>query len=470
MRIARAVTAARVPTTMLKFFKPIGTTAAASSAASSSSSAATLTGRKRTAEEAALSPNGGGGAGGAAADSSSSSASKRRAVDSEAAEVQCIAAVEKAIVEAEHPTSPREVGQLRLLQSSSPASPTPSPAATTAATTTAGTTDAAAAAVAPTEALAALGIDVHSSWAAVVAGEARKPYFKSLSSFLAAQRAKATVYPPPEHVFSALRACPLDSVRVVILGQDPYHGPGQAHGLAFSVLPGVPPPPSLVNILKEAAADVGIAKPSHGCLLPWARQGVLLLNAVLTVERGAANAHQGKGWEEFTTAIIRAVNDKRNNVVFMLWGQPAQKKASFVSKAKHCVLESVHPSPLSAYRGFFGCKHFSKANGYLVSKGLQPIDWRLAGVPLQLDALPASPPPPATTTTGSASSSSSASGSGSSGAGVVSPRKQKAAPAVADEAAPQQQVAEGEDWRLGAAEGSAGAGGSSSGSSGSTSV
>jgi uracil-DNA glycosylase len=228
-------------------------------------------------------------------------------------------------------------------------------------------------------ALAALDINVHSSWAPVILAEARKPYFKKLQEFLASRRGKkdVTVYPRHEDVFSALRLTPLDTVKVVILGQDPYHQPGQAHGLAFSVQRGVATPPSLVNMLKEAAEDVGIRKPGHGNLEHWARQGVLLLNAVLTVERGAANSHQKQGWEELTTAIIRAVNAQRSGVVFLLWGKPAQVKASLVDRGRHRVLEAAHPSPLSAYKGFFGCKHFSQTNAYLASKGKAPIDWNL---------------------------------------------------------------------------------------------
>jgi uracil-DNA glycosylase len=243
-----------------------------------------------------------------------------------------------------------------------------------------------------TAALAALDINVHSSWAPVVLAEARKPYFKKLQAFLLERRGKAVVYPPASDVFSALRLTPLDAVRVVILGQDPYHQPGQAHGLAFSVQRGVQAPPSLANMLKEAADDVGIRKPSHGNLEYWARQGVLLLNAVLTVERGAANAHQKQGWEEFTTAIIRAVNAQRSGVVFLLWGKPAQVKAALVDRSRHRVLEAAHPSPLSAYRGFLGCKHFSAANAYLASQGKTPIDWNLdppGGGPNEAQAGPA---------------------------------------------------------------------------------
>lgn len=242
------------------------------------------------------------------------------------------------------------------------------------------------AALPPADAVAslqALGIRIHPSWAPVVLAESKKAYFPKLTAYVAAQRAKAVVYPSPENVYSALALTPLDSVAVVILGQDPYHGPGLAHGLAFSVQKGVQTPPSLVNMLKEVDADIGpsggIRQPSqkHGNLAYWAQQGVLLLNAVLTVTQATPNSHQGQGWEEFTSAIVKAVNERQKGVVFMLWGLPAQKKGALVSRAKHCVLEAPHPSPLSAHRGFLGCKHFSKANEYLKAQGRKTVDWSL---------------------------------------------------------------------------------------------
>jgi uracil-DNA glycosylase len=201
---------------------------------------------------------------------------------------------------------------------------------------------------------------------------------EQLSAFLRAElRAGQTIYPPPKRIFAALDATPFDRVKVVILGQDPYHGPGQAHGLCFSVLPGVPIPPSLQNIFVELEQDLGIARPDHGCLLPWAHQGVLLLNAVLTVERGRAGSHQGRGWEGFTDAIIEHLNRERDGLVFLLWGSPAQSKGRLVDAQRHRVLKAPHPSPLSAHRGFFGCCHFSKTNQWFADRGQAPIEWRL---------------------------------------------------------------------------------------------
>ncbi|KZZ43254.1 uracil-DNA glycosylase, partial [Oleiphilus sp. HI0118] len=195
------------------------------------------------------------------------------------------------------------------------------------------------------------------------------------------RKAGKQIYPPENLVFNALNSTPFERVSVVILGQDPYHGSGQAHGLSFSVQPGVAIPPSLVNIYKELYSDVGAVPPMHGCLTSWAEQGVLLLNAVLTVEQGNAGAHQGKGWEQFTDEVIRALNDQRENIVFILWGNYAQKKGAFIDQSKHCVLTSAHPSPLSAHRGFLGSKPFSQCNAYLKSKGLPEVNWSL---PLQL--------------------------------------------------------------------------------------
>ncbi len=221
-------------------------------------------------------------------------------------------------------------------------------------------------------------IKLDESWKTALTPEFDKPYMAQLRTFLAAQKAAGKrIFPKGSAYFRALDLTPLDQVRVVILGQDPYHGEGQAHGLCFSVQPGVKTPPSLVNIYKEMQTDLGIMPARHGFLEHWAKQGVLLLNSVLTVEMGMAAAHQGKGWEQFTDAVIRAVNDQPHPVVFILWGAYAQKKAAFVDARRHLVLKSVHPSPLSAYNGFFGSRPFSKTNDFLVSKGYAPIDWAL---------------------------------------------------------------------------------------------
>ncbi len=199
-----------------------------------------------------------------------------------------------------------------------------------------------------------------------------------LSEFLRAElRAGKTIYPPPKRIFAALDATPFEQVKVVILGQDPYHGPGQAHGLCFSVLPGVPPPPSLLNIFAEIERDLHIPRPDHGCLLPWARQGVLLLNSVLTVERGLAGSHQGKGWEGFTDAVIDALNREREGLVFLLWGSYAQAKGKLIDSRRHRLLKAPHPSPLSAHRGFIGCGHFSMTNRWLRENSQPEIDWKL---------------------------------------------------------------------------------------------
>lgn len=215
-------------------------------------------------------------------------------------------------------------------------------------------------------------------WKEHLADEFRQPYMQALAEFLAAEEnAGKILFPDSEHCFNALNSTPLDQVRVVILGQDPYHGPGQAHGLCFSVRPNVPTPPSLVNIFKEIQSDLGILPPDHGCLQPWAEQGVLLLNSVLTVVQGQAGAHQGKGWETFTDRVIETVNRERDGVVFLLWGSYAKKKGQHIDRNRHLVLEGPHPSPLSAYRGFFGCKHFSRANEWLVEQGRRPINWDL---------------------------------------------------------------------------------------------
>ena len=221
-------------------------------------------------------------------------------------------------------------------------------------------------------------IRLHPSWLERLRGEFDSPYMQALRTYLVAERqAGKRIFPRASEWFSALDLTPLEEVRVVILGQDPYHGIGQAHGLCFSVRPGVRTPPSLVNIYKEMEADLGIPPASHGCLDHWARQGVLLLNAVLTVEMGLAASHQGRGWERFTDAVIRLVNARAEPVVFMLWGSHAQKKAAFVDAERHLVLKAPHPSPLSAHTGFFGCRHFSRANAFLEAHGQQPIDWAL---------------------------------------------------------------------------------------------
>ncbi len=216
------------------------------------------------------------------------------------------------------------------------------------------------------------------SWQAHLNGEFEKDYMQMLNAFLDNEKEDGKViYPHSSNWFHALETTPLNEVKVVIIGQDPYHQPNQAHGLCFSVLPEVKTPPSLVNIYKELEADLGIHRPNHGYLEYWAEQGVLLLNAVLTVEDSKANAHQGKGWEKFTDKIISTVNEQCNEVVFLLWGGYAQKKGAIIDTTKHCVLKSTHPSPLSAYRGFLGCRHFSQANTYLEQHGKSQIDWQL---------------------------------------------------------------------------------------------
>lgn len=220
------------------------------------------------------------------------------------------------------------------------------------------------------------------SWQRALAPVLQSREMDDLTRFLAARSAVgARILPPEEERFRAFELTPLSSVKVVILGQDPYHGPGQAHGLAFSVQPGVRVPPSLLNIFKEAAVDLGLARPTHGFLEHWARQGVLLLNDVLTVESGKAGAHQGRGWEALTDAAVRAVNDLPQPVAFLLWGKPAQKKAGFVDSGRHLVLSAPHPSPLAAHRGFFGSRPFSQVNGWLQAQGRTPIDWALPALP-----------------------------------------------------------------------------------------
>lgn len=216
------------------------------------------------------------------------------------------------------------------------------------------------------------------SWKARVGEYLARPDMQALSEFLRAElRAGKTIYPPPKKIFAALDTTPFEQVKVVLIGQDPYHGPSQAHGLCFSVLPGVQIPPSLENMLKEIESDVGIPRPEHGCLISWARQGVLLLNSVLTVERGKPESHKGKGWEGFTDAVVDRLNREREDLVFLLWGSYAQQKGKLVDGRRHLVLKAPHPSPLSAHRGFFGCGHFSKVNKWLEDHDLAPIDWRL---------------------------------------------------------------------------------------------
>tara|TARA_R110002167_G_scaffold183258_2_gene383723 strand:- start:2137 stop:2856 length:720 start_codon:yes stop_codon:yes gene_type:complete len=220
-------------------------------------------------------------------------------------------------------------------------------------------------------------MNITSDWKGYLADEFKKDYMQSLQQFLQSEKQKKTLYPDESEYFNALNTTPFSQVKVVILGQDPYHGEGQAHGLSFSVKPNVKIPPSLMNIYKELNMDLGITPVDHGYLLPWAEQGVLLLNSVLTVEAKKPGSHQNKGWETFTDKIIEMINEKHEGVVFMLWGAYAQKKGRHIDREKHCVLESVHPSPLSAYRGFLGCQHFSKANKYLTRIGKEPIKWAL---------------------------------------------------------------------------------------------
>lgn len=218
-------------------------------------------------------------------------------------------------------------------------------------------------------------VKIEKSWQEVLQPEFDKPYFESLVGFVKQEYASNTIFPPAGQIFNAFNTCPFNNVKVVILGQDPYHGPGQAHGLCFSVNDGIQFPPSLQNIFKEITSDLGIPAPKTGNLTRWAEQGVLLLNATLTVRASQAGSHQGKGWEEFTDAVIKTISEKAENVVFILWGSYAIKKKSLITASKHCILTAPHPSPLSSYRGFFGCKHFSQTNTYLTSKGKTPIEW-----------------------------------------------------------------------------------------------
>lgn len=224
-------------------------------------------------------------------------------------------------------------------------------------------------------------VKLHPSWLDVVGEEFDKDYMVQLKQFLVQEKkAGKCIYPASSLIFNALNTTALNDVKVVILGQDPYHGPGQAHGLCFSVLPGVRFPPSLLNIFKEIQSELNIPMPKHGCLQYWAEQGVLLLNATLTVEQAKAGSHQGKGWENFTDAVIQQLASRREGLVFMLWGSYAQKKGSFIDAKRHHVLKSAHPSPLSAHRGFLGNGHFAKANAYLQEMGKEPIDWSLPDI------------------------------------------------------------------------------------------
>lgn len=220
-----------------------------------------------------------------------------------------------------------------------------------------------------------MNVRIEDSWHKALAEQWEMPYFKTLTNFVRTQYATTTVYPPASKIFAAFDACPFDKVKVVIIGQDPYHGPGQANGLCFSVNPGVPYPPSLINIFKEVSSDTGAAAPSDGDLSRWARQGVFMLNSVLTVEQGRAASHASRGWETLTDAAIAALSANREHLVFLLWGSYAINKGKLIDRSKHLVLTSVHPSPLSAHRGFFGNRHFSRANEYLQAHGITPIQW-----------------------------------------------------------------------------------------------
>ena len=221
---------------------------------------------------------------------------------------------------------------------------------------------------------------INNDWLDALKGEFSKPYYKKLFETVNQEYRTHRVYPPADDIFNAFHLTPLKDVKVVILGQDPYHGDGQAEGLSFSVKPGVDIPPSLVNIYQELHDDLGCTIPSHGNLVKWAEQGVLLLNTVLTVRAHQANSHQGHGWEQFTDAVIEAVNAQDRPIVFLLWGRPAQQKASMLTNPQHLILKAPHPSPLSAYRGFFGCRHFSQTNEFLEKNGLAPIDWQIENI------------------------------------------------------------------------------------------
>lgn len=220
-------------------------------------------------------------------------------------------------------------------------------------------------------------VNIGNDWDTVLDGEFEKDYYLKLREFLKKEYSTQTVYPSMYDIFNALKATPYSKVKVVILGQDPYHGPGQAHGMCFSVNKGVKIPPSLVNIYKELNSDLGCSIPEHGCLQDWAEQGVLLLNTALTVRGGQANSHRGMGWEIFTDNIIRHLNERKEPMVFILWGSNAKTKTAFITNPAHLILTAAHPSPLSAYKGFFGCGHFSKTNEFLKKNGIEPVDWQI---------------------------------------------------------------------------------------------
>jgi uracil-DNA glycosylase len=223
-----------------------------------------------------------------------------------------------------------------------------------------------------------MDVKIEPSWKEVLKSEFSQPYFEQAVLHIKTEKSQGkTIYPPGSVIFNAFNTTPFDKVKVVIIGQDPYHGPGQAHGLCFSVQYGVPPPPSLINIFKELQDDIGFRIPDHGNLTKWAEQGVFLLNASLTVRAGEPMSHAKIGWADFTDNVIKKIAAQKSNIVFLLWGKFAQEKRVLIDEAKHCILRSVHPSPLSAHGGFFGCKHFSKANEYLMSKGIDPVDWNL---------------------------------------------------------------------------------------------
>lgn len=222
-------------------------------------------------------------------------------------------------------------------------------------------------------------VKIGESWKKILQSEFSKPYFEQIASHIKTEKSQGkTIYPPGSVIFNAFDTTPFEKVKVVILGQDPYHGHGQAHGLCFSVQYGVPPPPSLINMYKELQSDIGFRIPQHGNLTNWAKQGVFLLNASLTVRAGEPMSHSKIGWAQFTDTVIRKISELRESVVFMLWGKFAQEKRTLIDENKHLVLKAAHPSPLSAHAGFFGCRHFSKANEYLVSKGIEPVDWSLS--------------------------------------------------------------------------------------------
>ena len=220
-------------------------------------------------------------------------------------------------------------------------------------------------------------VNIGNDWDEILKDEFEKPYYLQLRQFLKSEYTSQTIYPNMHNIFNALKYTSFKDTKVVILGQDPYHEPNQAHGLCFSVLKGVTPPPSLQNIYKELADDIGFKIPSHGELTKWAQQGILMLNTVLTVRKGQANSHKGMGWEKFTDRVISELNKKETPVIFLLWGSPAKTKAEIITNPIHIKLTCVHPSPLSAYRGFFGCKHFSKTNELLIKNGMTPIDWQI---------------------------------------------------------------------------------------------